>query len=66
MNTLETAKIKKYRLVQIKEIIKEEDEFLDDDCETWHSVKDWPIPRALIGHPYNPYFTVPFRREIKE
>ena len=55
----------KYRIVERNDIIETDDEWLDDDCERWHKVRDFSLTRRMVGLQYYPEGYVPFRR-LKE
>jgi hypothetical protein len=49
----------KYRLLARHDKIRSDDEFLNDDCQTWEKVD-----RLFVGHLYNGNFHVPMRRKV--
>lgn len=54
--------VSRYRLLTQGDTIQADDEFLDDDCETWHVAQEGA--RLFVGRPYNPSFFQPMRRPL--
>lgn len=48
-----------YRLLKNGEEIQKGDQSLDDDCEHWNDVSEWPL-----GLPYSVFIMQPLRRRL--